>query len=692
MVALLALLGCAGGPGTDTGAVVAVEPSAALGGEQVVFVGLPVTLASPESIGATFTWDFGDGATLEGATATHTYDAPGRYTLRLTAASTDGRTDTASATVIAVYEPLATPPTASGRLAHLDGTLYAALPDADEVVVVAVNVVVDRLAVCGHPVAVSAAAGVLAVACRDDAVQLWDTTSRTLVLEVPLRWGARPAGIAVDPDGSGASVTLAGTGEVVHVVDGGIETIAAVDDPRGIAVGDGALYAARFRSLDAAGAAVRVASDGVVTDFSFAPDLGPDSDTDARGVPTLLGAVAVRPDGRAIVVAGEKANVDRGLLRDGLALTHETSTRAALRSVDATTGAPLARALFDNRDRVGAVAFTPLGDKLLVAHLGAGVVDILDPFTLTRIGGFQSVGVGLDGLATDGETAWVLASIDRELVAYDLGGVNGEVELARVPLLDVEPLAADVLLGARVFHAAADPRMSTDAYVSCASCHPDGGADARTWDFTDRGEGLRETQALFAMPAAGPFHWSANFDEVQDFENAIRAHQAGTGFLSDADFAAVEDPLGAPKVGLSAELDGLAAYVRSFAAEVPRSPWRNADGAATEAGARGRALFVASGCETCHAGAESTDAAWNEDGTPLLHDVGTLLESSGERAGGPLLGLRTPSLRGLFATAPYLHDGRAATLPDALAAHGVALAPAEEADLVQYLLELEAEP
>ena len=46
----------------------------------------------------------------------------------------------------------------------------------------------------------------------------------------------------------------------------------------------------------------------------------------------------------------------------------------------------------------------------------------------------------------------------------------------------------------------------------------------------------------------------------------------------------------------------------------------------------------------------------------MLHDVGTLTAGSGMRLGGALPGLDTPGLRGLWATAPYLHDGSAATL------------------------------
>lgn len=687
---LLALLSCEVATKPPPAAV--QEPNAQLGTEFVVFVGTDVVFSSLGSAGESFAWDFGDGGTGEGAGGEHAYTEPGRYTLRLTAEASDGRTDVATASVVAVHEPLTTAPTSTGRLALSDGVLYAAVPDADLVVVVEANAVVERLAVCAHPVAVSAAAGLLAVACRDDVVQLWDTTTRTLLADVPQRWGARPVGIAVDPGGAGAYVALGGTGELLRIRTGGeTELMGALTDVRGVAAADGVVYASRFRSPDEGGVAARMET-GASTEFSLAPDPGPDSDTDARGLPTLLGSVAVRPDGRAVVIAGAKANMDRGQLRDGLALTHETATRSSLRSLDATTGEALGRALFDNRDIVGAVAFTPLGDRLLVAHLGAGVVDVLDPFSLTRLGGFQAVGVGLDGIATDGETAWVLASIDRELVAYDLGGINGEVELARIPLLAAEPLSAELLLGARVFHFSGDPRMSTDAYLSCASCHPDGGQDARTWDFADRGEGFRDTQALFAMPDAGPMHWSANFDEVQDFENAIRAHQAGTGFLSDDDFAAAEDPLGTRKEGLSPELDALAAYVRNFATAVPRSPWREVDGTATAAGMRGRAIFVSSGCETCHVGAELTDAGWGEDGSPILHEVGTLVETSGSRDGVPLTGLRTPSLRGLFATAPYLHDGRAATVEEALVAHGIVVEGAEGADLVRYLLEIEGGP
>ncbi len=251
-----------------------------------------------------------------------------------------------------------------------------------------------------------------------------------------------------------------------------------------------------------------------------------------------------------------------------------------------------------------------------------------------------------------------------------------------------------------IFHRSADTRMAAQGYLACSSCHLDGDADGRTWDFTQRGEGLRNTIPLFGRAGAGhgPIHWSANFDEVQDFENDIRGGQGGHGFLSEDDWAATSDTLGAPKAGLSPELDALAAYLESLV-DVPRSPFREADGALTPDAALGQQLFEdpVVGCATCHPAPEYTDSAWVAPGVPLLHDVGTFGTGSGQRLGGALDGLDTPTLRGVWESAPYLHDGSAATLREVLVdrnpadAHGVTshLTPAELDALVAFLRQLE---
>jgi hypothetical protein len=387
------------------------------------------------------------------------------------------------------------------------------------------------------------------------------------------------------------------------------------------------------------------------------PHPGPDSDTGARGVPGYLQALAVRPDGRVAAVGGVRANLDRGLARDGLPLTHETTVRADVRVVslhpdEGPPDAPLRTLRLDNRDRVSALAWHDTGEWLYVAYGGGERVDVFDGWSFTLAASVGDVGAEPAGLAVVGDTLWVDATHDRALVRVDLTDPSLPTIAARVDLQPPtgEPLDPDVLAGKVLFHRAVDPRMSRDGYVSCASCHLDGEDDGHTWDFTDRGEGLRDTRSLRGL-APGPIHWSANFDELADFEADIRGPQQGTGFLSDPHWTGPAGPsLGDPKAGLSPELDALTAYIEHLPPLLP--PVDDPDGAA---------LFAAAGCATCHPDG-GTDSAWLAPGEPNLHDVGTLTPASGQRLGGPLPGLDTPSLAGAWATPPYLHDGSAPTL------------------------------
>ncbi|PHQ79492.1 MAG: hypothetical protein COB69_07855 [Phycisphaera sp.] len=133
-----------------------------------------------------------------------------------------------------------------------------------------------------------------------------------------------------------------------------------------------------------------------------------------------------------------------------------------------------------------------------------------------------------------------------------------------------------------------------------------------------------------------------------------RSPSSGSLFSSGT----VSVPLGQPKRGLNADLDALAEYVTSLS-EFGLSPWRLAGGALTSKAQKGKLLFASLNCAACHSGAGFTDSPSGQ-----IHDVGTLGPGSGQASGGPLTGLDTPTLRGLWASAPYLHDGSAATLRD----------------------------
>jgi cytochrome c peroxidase len=114
------------------------------------------------------------------------------------------------------------------------------------------------------------------------------------------------------------------------------------------------------------------------------------------------------------------------------------------------------------------------------------------------------------------------------------------------------------------------------------------------------------------------------------------------------------------------------------------SPFRGSNGALTAQGVRGQAVFRSMNCASCHSG-----TAFTSSGRPTLQDVGTVKASSGKRLGAPLTGIDPPTLRDVWATAPYLHDGSAATLQLAIRAHrGVTITDANLNDLVAYLRQI----
>ncbi len=725
---VLSGMGCQEGNSSDDDSATEAVPTAVVSQDPWGYVGEEIVLDASGSSGAmNYLWDFGDGETSDSSSSpsvSHVFTSPGHYTAVLTVTGANGAPDSDSAVVTVVHPPLAVRPPQAGVI-DSDGTgarMFIALPDFDAVAVVdrEIRGVEAVLSTCDTPRTLSHGRGkspVLVVACEGSGeVDVFNTETLLRVATVAAGRGSRPHGVVVTEDGNGAWVGLRGR----HVV-ARLDLSAApawtgeevgFPDPRGLSLTPQGLVITRFRSPDEEGQ--WGIWDGQTLSMGSLPfDPGPDSDTTARGVPTYLQQAAISPDGRRVFFPSLQANIARGEYRDGQALTFETTVRGVVSQawLDPTAGetgeesGP--RKVLDNRDLCTAAAFSPRGDYLFVASSGSEVVDVLDAFSTELVRGLGPVGGALTGtwVSPDGQELWVVAETTRELVGFDISDlVHSPPEIARMDLRPggVEVLAADVLLGKQVFHRARDPRMSKDGYISCASCHLEGEEDGRVWDFTDRGEGLRNTISLLGREGAGqgPIHWSANFNEIHDFENDIRNAFQGVGFLTEEDWQSgtLSDPLGEDKAGLSEELDALAAYVTSFN-DFGVSPYRQEDGQLTEGGERGQELFLSEevGCAACHIPGEYTDSQWLDVVTPLLHDVGTLTEASGQRRGEPLTGLDTPTLRGLWATAPYLHDGSAATLMEVLTTrnpldlHGMTgiLSEKDREDLVEFLLQVE---
>ena len=665
-------------PAGDSGSDTLLAATADAGPDLAVGVGEPLTLDGSASVGVGFAWDFGDGGTADAAVADHVWDAPGNYVVVLRVTGEDGGARSDSARVTAFLPPTEVAPIASGMLA-LDaerGALWAVTPEADAVARVALDaggVPSDSAfyRACRGAMAVVVVGDEVAVSCDepggDAALLFFDAVDGAPLGEVALPFGSHPRGVV---GRSGVWwVALQATGEVAVVQGGTAARVSVAPDVSALLLdADGGLHAARFRSPDEGAVIARLdAAGGLLDPLEVAADDGAesggtDSDTSSRGVPSLVSALALSPDGGSLLVPSMAANIFRGGWRDGYPLTFETTARAAVAVIEPASGALLDDKQFDDQDRAEVAVFSPLGERVYVAHPGTATVHILDRYTLDIVGSVHDAGAGLRGLAIspDGGVLYALAWLDREVRAYDVAALGAvPTLLGAAPTVSEEPLDAEILLGKRIFHDSSDLRMAKDGYLTCASCHPDGDHDGRTWDFTDRGEGLRNTITLLGRGgvAMGPLHWTANFDEVQDFENDIRGAFGGQGFLDDADWEETKDTLGPAKAGRSAELDALAAYVGSLD-RAPASPWEGSDD--------GAALFEALDCASCHPPPLYTDSSLDEG---LRHDVGTIAEASGGRLGGELDGFDTPTLLGVFATGPYLHDGSAATVEDAIAGH-----------------------
>jgi cytochrome c peroxidase len=259
------------------------------------------------------------------------------------------------------------------------------------------------------------------------------------------------------------------------------------------------------------------------------------------------------------------------------------------------------------------------------------------------------------------------------------------------------PLTSDkIALGARLF---SDVRLSGNGERACTSCHEPARA------FTDgrrRALGLagtplrRNTPSLFNLAWGKHFFWDgrapsletqvgmpvvepqemggdwptilqrleADGELVGQFQKGFPGASPGTvpGASPGAVPGAYPGALrGRAAISREQVVEALASYVRSLVSPPTRfDAWIEGDGEAlrlTEV--RGFRLFVGkAGCVLCHVGWRFTD--------DRFHDIGLASPDAGRGAvAGGMPGLaafKTPGLRELELTAPYMHDGSLATL------------------------------
>lgn len=267
----------------------------------------------------------------------------------------------------------------------------------------------------------------------------------------------------------------------------------------------------------------------------------------------------------------------------------------------------------------------------------------------------------------DGKVAYVAQALDDSVGVIDLA----RMELtARIDLGGKREITK-ARRGEKIFHSA---RIAFRRQFSCHSCHPDGHVDGLTYDIAPDGIGYNpvDNRTLRGINDIAPYKWTG--------KNPTLARQCGPRL---AVFFTRIQPF-TPE-----ELDALSYYICT----IPRPPnrYRKLGAPLTPAQARGRHFFERDAandgrpipeqkrCNACHPPPLHTDRR--------IHNVGT--KGPLDRQGR----FDSPHLSNIYDSAPYLHDGRAATLEEVWTRfnpydeHGVTndLTKDQLNDLIEYL-------
>tara|TARA_R110002096_G_scaffold79532_1_gene186654 strand:- start:28294 stop:29358 length:1065 start_codon:yes stop_codon:yes gene_type:complete len=241
------------------------------------------------------------------------------------------------------------------------------------------------------------------------------------------------------------------------------------------------------------------------------------------------------------------------------------------------------------------------------------------------------------------------------------------------------PDAKWVAVGRKLFF---DPILSRDHSVSCASCHrPDlAFADDRALSVGVDGQlAERNTPSLLNRVLGKAFMWDGRASTLEQqvvlpIANPLEMDlglEAAVARLRDSEVYA---PLFASELGAPPSREGLtralADFVRSLTyGGTPHDQFREGNITAMTAQEQaGLWIYESRGkCWRCHTGANFSDEAFHNTGVGVLDGVarpGRMGHTGDEADRGRF---KTPTLRGLGDTAPYMHDGSLATLEEVVA-------------------------
>lgn len=232
-----------------------------------------------------------------------------------------------------------------------------------------------------------------------------------------------------------------------------------------------------------------------------------------------------------------------------------------------------------------------------------------------------------------------------------------------------------VALGRRLFF---DPILSHDKTVACATCHrPDHGfasPDARPIGIGGK-QGTRRAPTLLNRAYGTAFFWDGRAKSLEEqalepianpvemgstVDEAVRRLTADPKYKEQ--FAAAFDE-GVTAANLGRALASFERVLLRGDSSVDKFRERGDRNAMTEAERHGLWLWESKGqCWKCHSGKNFTDEGFHNTGVSWGgEDLGRFIVTKVESDRGKY---KTPTLRGVKLTAPYMHDGSLKTLED----------------------------
>ncbi len=404
---------------------------------------------------------------------------------------------------------------------------------------------------------------------------------------------------------------------------------------------------------------------------------------------TALRGISIAPDGKYAYVTHTLARYQLPTTQ----LERGWMNTSALTIIDVRKKELFNTVLLDDVDLGAAnpwgVAIEPTGKYICVAHAGTHEISIIDraamheklqkvadgqgsygqglswedvPNSLSFLVGIRKrmklPGNGPRGVAIVGEKVYTAEYFSDSIGSSEIAVFNTvapkPVSIALGPKRKLTPERQ----GEIFFH---DATGCFQHWQSCSSCHPDTRADALNWDLLNDGMGNpKQTKSMLLAHKTPP----AMITGIRP--NAEAGVRAGFKFIQFA-VRPEEDAVAIDK------------YLKSVK-PVP-SPYL-VDGRLSPAAQRGKVIFEDAKCASCH------PAPLFANGEKYNTKTGIGRQENWE--------FDTPTLVEVWRTAPYLHDGRSASIEEVVTIHNVddahgktsKLTPLQISDLVEYVLSL----